>query len=181
MEGEFNKIDKVLGTLKRSGPVLKDSEALSENVIRQIQDGKEAIPLVNLVYELLFGWIYVGWLRRIMVTSAVMIVLLFGFQQAVILKRINSLSGKTYIEAGVINTSMPGEINGIFNKHKLFGKKPSAGDIYVSEKEIENLIKSLNDLQVRYRDLFELIESDPELKKYVDERLNTIGVKKPKI
>ena len=56
--------------------------------------------------------------------------------------------------------------------YRITGRKFPDGKASVSEKEIDEMINTLNKLQVKYKDLFYMIENDPQLKKYVETRLN---------
>ena len=47
-----------------------------------------------------------------------------------------------------------------------------SGNKTVSEKQIKQILKSYNELEEKYKDLIKLIEDDPELKNYVEEKLN---------
>ena len=49
--------------------------------------------------------------------------------------------------------------------YRITGRKLSDGKVKVSEKEIDEMIRSLNKLQVKYKDIINLIEDDPQLKK----------------
>jgi DNA mismatch repair ATPase MutL len=55
------------------------------------------------------------------------------------------------------------------------GDKLSEKEMLAAEKEIDQLIKSVNKLQLKYKNLFYLIENDPELKKYVEAKMNKAG------
>lgn len=181
MESESEKTAKLLKTLKSSRPVFINKDAITDEVIRLIEKERTRITVPEMIYDFLFGWVYVGWMRRIMIAVSVGLIMVIGYQQVIILKRIDTLSGKTFIEKGAVKTRLPGQLFVTLNRYKLLGKKPSAGEINVSEQEIEKFINSLNDLQLRYRDLFELIENDPDLKRYVEERINKSEITKPNI
>jgi hypothetical protein len=166
-----NKYDRLIDSLRKSKPVFNNAEDLSERVIRHIREEKSAVTLRELVIEFFFGWVYIGWVRKSMVTAAIVILIFFGYQQTLILQRINGLppQNSAYDQA-------PGAISGdkATNSMVLFrmnGKKLSEKEITISEKEIDELIKSVNKIQLKYGDLFTLIEKDPVLKKYVESKM----------
>jgi hypothetical protein len=176
-----DKYEKMIELLKRSEPVLKEKDELVVRIMRSIKEERVKVKPAEIFTDILFGWVYIGWMRRVMVTFAALIIIFFAYEQAVIMKRINVLSGKSYIESGIVRASMSGEIADVISRYKFFRKRHLPGEINVSEKEIDMLINSINDLQDRYRDIFELIENDPELKKYIELRINRIEISKPKI
>jgi hypothetical protein len=175
METEDKKYNKVLKILKKSKPVFRDNEAITEKVMAQLQEEKARVSLPELIIEYLFGWVYIGWIRRSMVAAAMVIVVFFGYQQALILRRINDLSGQKIRNGTLIMTGMTDNLTSKMSFYRITDKKLYDEKINVSEKEIDELIKTLNKLQVKYKDLFYLLENDPELKKYVEDKINASG------
>jgi hypothetical protein len=116
-----------------------------------------------------------------MVTIAVCLMLFFGYQQTVTLKRIEALSTRSLVDADLMKTGINPTLPDGLKLYTVFGKKPGGGKFEISEKELDKFIESMNDLQVRYKDIFRSIETNPELKKYIDERLNKRVSEKPKI
>ena len=169
---ESNKYESVLNVLKKSKPVFNDAEAVSERVIAHIREEKSRPGFTDLILEFFFGWVYIGWVRRSMVTAAMIIIVIFGYQQAQILRRIDGLPiQKAQNETSELTNSTD-ELSNTLLLYKLTGKKLSTKEIQVTEKEIDQLIRSVNKLQLKYHDLFYLIENDPQLKKYVEEKMN---------
>jgi hypothetical protein len=172
MEDVGKKYEKVLNMLKNSRPVLTDPDAFSEKVIRQLQEEKSKVSLPELIIEFLFGWVYIGWVRRSMIAAALVIVIFFGYQQSLLLKRINDLSGQRIQSGTLLMTNLPDDLSNKIMLYRITGRKFSNEKITISDKEIDEMIKSLNKLQVKYKDLLNLIENDPRLKKYVEARMN---------
>jgi len=172
MTEEDMKYKQVLNMLRQSKPVLKDAEAISEKVIKQLTEEKSNISLAEMIIEYFFGWAYIGWVRRSMIVAVLVIVILFGYQQALILRRINDLSGQRIQNSSFVMTNLRDDLVNKMMEYRIEGWDLSNGKTSVSEKEINELINSLNKLQVKYKDLFYLIENDPQLKKYVETRMN---------
>jgi len=172
MTDEDKKYEQVVKMLRNSKPILTDSDIVTEKIMRQLQEEKSKISIPELIFEYLFGWAYIGWVRRSMIAVVVVIVVLFGYQQALILRRINELSGQRIQHSSLIMTNMQDELLNKIQEYRVTGWKLPDGGKSVSEKEINELINSLNKLQVKYKDLFYLIENDPRLKKYVETRMN---------
>jgi FKBP-type peptidyl-prolyl cis-trans isomerase (trigger factor) len=61
--------------------------------------------------------------------------------------------------------------------YKVTGRKLSDNELSVTKEEIDEMIKSVSRLQVKYKEIIDLIENDPELKKYVENRMNEIKKK----
>jgi hypothetical protein len=166
-----NKYEKVLNLLRNSKPVFTDAEAVTEKVMRQIKEEKPKFSLTELIVEFLFGWVYIGWVRKSMILASLVIVVFFGYQQALIIKRINDLSGQRIQTGNLFKTKMTDDLTNKMLIYRITGKKLSDGKVKVSEKEIDEMIRSLNKLQVKYKDIINLIEDDPQLKKYVEDKI----------
>jgi hypothetical protein len=167
-----NKYNKLMNLLKNSTPVFNDSEAISERAIKQIQAEKADLKLSELIIEFFFGWIYIGWIRRSLIAAAVVIIVFFGYEQTTILKRINELSGQKIRNEVFTKTNLNNESYNTKLFYSLTGKKLPDTSISVSEKEIKQIIRSLNKLQLKYHDLFYLIQNDPKLKNYIETKMN---------
>jgi hypothetical protein len=172
MATEYKKYEKVLNLLRQSKPVLTDVESVAEKVIRQLQEEESKVSLPELIIEYLFGWVYIGWVRRSMITAVLVVALLFGYQQALILRRINDLSGQRIQNGTQLMTGLRDDLTNKILIYRMTGKKLSDGKLSVSEKEIDEMIRSINKLKVKYKDIINLIEDDPQLKKYVEDRMN---------
>jgi hypothetical protein len=172
MRVENKKYEQILDMLKRSKPVLKNAGSISEKVIRHLNEEKSKISFPELIIDYLFGWTYIGWVRRSLIAAVLVITILFGYQQALILKRINDLSGQRIQNSPLIMTNLRDDLTNRIMEYRIAGKKLTNERTSVSQKELDELIISINKLQVKYKDLLILIENDPQLKKYVDARLN---------
>jgi hypothetical protein len=95
----------------------------------------------------------------------------FILQQGIILKQINYLSRQT-IPNSMEGTFDPAEIiEKQLQTYKLSGRRFRSPTITVSEKQMNQLLDSVNKLQIKYKDLMNMIEEDPELKKIVEKKL----------
>jgi hypothetical protein len=181
MEDESGKKGKVINKLRESKPILIHSDLITERIISRIREERVNAGKVEILFDFLFGWVYVGWIRKAMVTSAAFIIIFFIYQQGVILKRISDLPGEIYSVSEPRQTKFNGDFQGTIKFYRFLDNSLKDGSFEIDEKEVDELIKSMNDLQVKYKDLFEIINKDPRLKKYVDERINKIGAEKSKI
>jgi hypothetical protein len=99
------------------------------------------------------------------------LVLIFVYQQGTILKRIDILSRQVVIKNNSNNPISAEEIEKLLTIYKNSGKKFPSKSIDISDKQINELIESLDELRVKYKDLENLIESDPELKRMIEQKL----------
>lgn len=171
METESEKYKKVLNLLRNSKPELDSTEDIEIEVIKTIK--KTDRPGFNLpdVIDFLFGWVYIGWVRRTLITASVALVLVFVFQQGVILKRIDILSKQTIVPVKENVTTASDEIEKLLVTYKNSGKRFPPKTITISEREMKELLESVNELQSKYKEIETIIESDPELKQLIEKKL----------
>jgi hypothetical protein len=182
MDQEHERYEEVIKVLRRSQPQMGNTELFSEKVLRRIRAERTGISVKDILYEFIFGWVYVGWIRRSMITTAVCLTLFFGYQQAVLMKKVDALSLRTVVEMKGAKAVTFTNLEARFKIYSLFGRKALEQKLEISgKKEVDEFIKSINDLKVQYKDVFLMIETDPQIKKYVDDHLKTEGTVKPKI
>jgi len=175
MKTEYSKYERVLKLLKEGKPEFRDIEIVTERIMRQIKEEKSRIDPIETIIEFLFGWIYIGWVRKSLVVAVISIILLFGYQQVLILKKVNELSGQRIQDGNLFMTKARYEISDKIRVFRFSGRKLEKKDKSVSRKEIDEMIKSINLLQIKYKDVIKLIEDDPELKEYVESRMKELG------
>ena len=178
MKREEEKYDALLKILRKSEPKLESTKDIEDNVIRRIQQMENKDDRSMNLFDYLFGWVYIGWVRNSLVAASVFIVVFFVYQQSVILKRINALSNQPIINENRIMTGLTGNLKGNLLFYKLTGKKIKSQRNAITDKQIEEFLKSVNDLQDKYKDVIKLINEDPELKKEVEKRMTEKHKKK---
>jgi len=181
MEPESEKYKKVLNILRKSKPVLDSTRDIENEVIKKISKTQQPAVVLSDVIDFLFGWIYVGWVRRILITASVFLVLIFVFQQTIILKQINLLSKQTIVLDVDNLSASSNRLEKQLMSYRITTRRFPSKSITISEKQLEQLLESVNELQVKYKDLLNLIEEDPELKKLIEKRLNENNLSKIKL
>jgi hypothetical protein len=151
MVPENGKYSKVLNILRKSKPVLNSTEDIEREVLRSISKTHQSEYIFSEVIEFLFGWVYIGWVRRCLIAASIVMVLVFIWQQSIILKQINFLSSQTILIEGETITTPVVEIQKRLMMYKLSGRGFSSQTITISEKQIEQLLESLNEMQVKYK------------------------------
>ncbi len=181
MTAENDRYKKIIEILRKSRPDLTGQEEIEIEVIKKIQRENNLTGRVSELIESLFGWVYIGWVRRSLVTAAIVLVGVFIYQQAFILKQVNNIS-KQVISIG--NESAPvssSELDKKLTIYKISARLSPGNEIKISENQLEELLNSYKTLQVKYRDLMRIIEEDPELKQYIENKLGEEKRYKPDI
>ncbi len=171
MKQESDKYLKVINILRKSKPVMNSGEEIENEVISRILKGRQSRLNFSDLIDLLFGWVYIGWVRRSLVTVCVILVIIFVYQQGVILRQINFLSNQVIITDGVNSYDRSGDVEKKIMMYKLSGRKFHSQKNNISEKEMNQLLESIIELQTKYEELQNLIEQDPELKSYIEKKL----------
>lgn len=178
MTQEDKKLDRLLTILKKSKPALGGTDDLAENVISRIRHASEKNKRSTNLFDYIFGWVYIGWIRTSLVAASIIIIVLFAYQQSIILKRINALNQQAIItESQMTSGSYDNhEVKLLLNK--LQSHKIRSGQNSLTDKKIDELIESINDIKVRYKDLMKIIEDDPYLKKEIEKKLKEKNLRK---
>jgi hypothetical protein len=169
------KYEKITEIMRKSQPRLPFPEIFEEKVMEKIREKKSRAPYPIL--DCLFGWAFIGWVRNGLVTISFLLVLLFAFQQTIILRRINSIEKKAlYAEpvAGTIKSSLLDMKSSLVN----FSLKQPLETQKITEKDMRQIYESLNEIQSKYKELILLINENPELKRYINDKLSENEKKK---
>jgi hypothetical protein len=171
MKPESEKYKKILELLNKSKPVPESTEEIEREVIRRISGLHPFRSKISESIDFLFGWVYIQWVRRSLITASIVLVLIFVYQQAVILKRIDFLSKQTIIIDRENKSSPSVEIEKMLMNYQNSGRRFPSRTITISERKMRELIESVNELEIKYKDLENLIDEDPELKKLIEKKL----------
>jgi hypothetical protein len=171
MISEEEKYNRILNILRKSEPNLTDANEIEEAVMKEIQKRRDRKAESNNVFDYLFGWVYISWIRKGLIAASFMIIGLFAFQQTLILKRIKLLERQAIISEDRFTSNAPADLDEKLLLYKLSGRK-SIEKITISERQLNRLMKSYDDLETRYSDLLKLIEEDPVMKQYFEKKLS---------
>lgn len=178
MKPENENYNKVLNLLRKSEPVLDSTEDIEKEVIKRVTQTNRNRVFFSELVDFLFSWVYIGWVRKSLIAVSIALVVVFVYQQGIILKRIDMLSHQAII---IEKGNPPGpadEIEKLLMVYKNSGKRFSSKTVTFSEDQIKELLESVNELQIKYRDLENLIEGDPDLKKLIEKKLVETNHKK---
>jgi hypothetical protein len=172
MKEKSEKYNQVLTLIKKSKPVLKNTDEIENEVIKRISVERSQGYRLSDIADVIFGWVYIGWVRRTLVTASVALVLFFAFQQVVMMRQISYLSRQGILIKGESLSSASYDFEKGLLLYRLSGKKLPSGMITIPEKTMNQLLDSVNLLQSEYRELMKLIREDPELRKLIEEKLD---------
>jgi hypothetical protein len=181
MESDEGKYKKVIELLKSSTPDLGSTYLIGQKVLDRILGGQRSESSSQGLLNVIFGWTSVSWVRRSLIAASVFLVLLFIIQQSLIIREITSLNSR-------IGETVSGGFSGnasyvdrqVFMYNMASKKLPfTRNDL--SDKKINDLLKSIDRLENDYHELKGVIESDPELKKLIEKRLSEINDSKIKL
>jgi hypothetical protein len=175
------KYSRVVNQLRKSRPYLTSTKEIEEAVIKRISKASNRKPNISVIIDFVFGWVYIGWVRRSLITASVLLVAIFVWQQSIIIERINILTEQVPViqrESSSGNTDNIEKYRTIYTNLEL---KLHSGAITLSEKNVNEILDSLKELQVKYRDLENIINSDPDLRKYIEKKLLEVNNSKIKL
>jgi hypothetical protein len=171
MNKENEKYNKVIDLLKISKPKLESTEDIEKEVIRRITSVHPVVSAFTGILDFLFSWIYIGWVRRSLIAASFALILIFVYQQGIILKQIDFLSRQTIVVGKENISDQTERAERILMNYKNEVRKLPLRTVTISEKQMNELIESVNELQLKYKDLEKLIEDDPEIKKLIEKKL----------
>ena len=110
-----------------------------------------------------------------------MLIAIFVYQQAFIFRQVKAISKNIVItgnESSDVSSSVLGRR---LTLYRMSSRLSPAGEIRIPESQLEELLDSYNELQVKYKDLLRIIEENPELKKTIEKKLKEEKNNKPEI
>ena len=119
---ESEKYNKILEVLRKSKPVLDSTEDIEKEVIKRVSRVPQPIFNFSEVIDTLFGWVYIGWVRRSLITASVLLVMVFIYQQGVMLKQINFLSRQIIVTGGEMQISTDQQVEKLLMTYKRSGR-----------------------------------------------------------
>jgi hypothetical protein len=172
MKPDNEQYNKVIELLRKSKPSLDDTTGIEREVIRRVSSAHSPGSVLTNAFDFIFGWVYIGWIRRSLIAASFALVFIFIYQQSVILKRIDFLSRQT-IKINHENQSPTYEFEKFLTEYRNSGRRFASKNITISEKQLRELFDSVNELQIKFKDLEKLIDEDPELRKLIEKKLDS--------
>jgi hypothetical protein len=178
MYPEERKYENLLDILRKSKPELTGLDHIEEAVLHEIQQsGNKKQQGFNL-FDYLFGWVYIGWVRNALVTVSVFFIALFIYQQSLILKRISLLENQTIVTGSQFVSNPSADLDYKLLQNKLLLRKLNNKQVIITKRQLEKIMDSYDNLEHKYEDLIQIIDDDPELKQMLEKKLNEKNNKK---
>lgn len=173
--------DKLVRILRNSRPDLLHPEIIESEIIGTIQRQEQRNGRFSEFVDALFGWVYIGWVRRSLIGVSVVLVAIFTYQQAFILRQVKNIGKQVVIIGSESSSVTSSDLDKRLTLYKMSARMSPDGEIRISESLLEEFLDSYNDLQIKYKDLLRIIDGDPELKSYIEKRLKEDTRYKPDI
>ena len=171
MTKEKNDYKRIIELLKKSEPNFDQQAQTEEYILRQIEKkGLQGSKLRELA-EVLFGWAYNLLARRILITASIVLVGIFVIQQLVLVKQVRSISRQVVVLKNKTESSVIPDLDSRLELYKVSGRFNVGGNIRISGRELEKLIEEYSTLDGKYQDLLKIINENPDLKSYVEKKL----------
>lgn len=181
MKATEGKYRKVMEVLKKSEPVAGSQEEIEREVINRInylqKEDKESFS----IFSFLFGWTEIAWVRRSLVTASLFLIVIFVYQQSVIVKQLNWLSTQIVVNSEKPVRTTISDFSGKLRFLRISGNRVPQDTSPISEKQLDMLMEALDKLQTDYDNLLKIIEENPELKEMIEKKLSEKNFNKVKL
>jgi len=171
MTAEKGKFDEVIDLLRKSKPVLDSTREIEDHVISVISREKRPVEIISELTDFIFGWTYIGWVRRSLAAVSFAILIFFLYQQGVMMKRIDSLSKQMVKSVSGNNSVADDEIEKMLTVYINSGHRFPARSIIIPENKMKELVDSVRELQEKYKVLEKIINDNPDLKEMIQKKL----------
>ncbi len=178
MKEERADYRRIIELLKKSKPSTDQLARMEDYIIEHVEKGNERLGRLHSLTGSLFGWVHIPLARRILVAASFILVGIFIIQQSVLLNQVKNISRQVVV---LKNETKPAVIPDIGSRMMLFrisDQFRSGGKISVSGKELERLIEAYNELDGKYQDLLKIVQENPELREYVEKKLEERNIDK---
>lgn len=176
-----NKYEKVVKIIRESLPVLPHPELIENAVIDRIRSRESYSTRLTGFIETVFGWIYIGWVRKSFIGAALVIFAVFVYQQADILRSVRSLEKEVVsIKSGQPSLNVR-DLERRLTIFKISSKIGSERKIEINESQLKEFVDSYKNLELKYENLNRMIEEDTLLKKYFEKKFEEAEQNRSKI
>jgi hypothetical protein len=167
MDKERDKYQKIIDLLRRSDPLPESTFEMERVIMERITAHREESRRSIAFPDILFGWVNIAWVRRSLIAISILLLVFFVWQQNTILRQVGLMANQIE-KAGRFSNYDP---NAALEKKKTLYRisEEFPGNITLPAGDLNMLIDSLNELNIRYRDLLEYIEKDSSLRRSLEE------------
>ena len=164
---------KLIDQMKSDIPEMEGKESLIDSVMDRITRIQKEPGDPMRFLEVLFGWIHVWWLRRIMALAAIALVVFFVGQQVRLMQRLDNLERQiiTSVESETISEEGPGMKQQFLMK--MIMDRPAFGDsITISLEEFDALLRTYISEQLNNVPDYSLIMDPPSFRNFIEKNRN---------
>jgi hypothetical protein len=177
------KIDykRVIELLRKSKPSFPQQGLSEEYILRQIEEKGRRRNRMSILTESLFGWVYIPLVRRILVTASVIMVGIFIFQQYVLINQVRNINRQVIVLKNETESAIVPDVGSGLMLYRLSDRFRSGGNIKISGRELEKIIEAYNELDGKYQDLLKIVNENPQLREFVEKKLEEGRKDKPNL
>jgi len=165
-----DKKEKLMDLLRRSVPDAGRTDDIEERILHLIREKEDKKFRSKKLQVVLFSWTEITWIRRSFAAASFILVIMFTWQQSLIVKRLGSLERMNTVNWEMYPTGTP-QVNQMQGVNSNKGMYLFLGKEIISDERLENIYDSYGEIEEKYLKLFELIDKDPELREYIENRL----------
>lgn len=181
MTEESERYARIVNILRNSRPDLIKPDEIENEIIGRIQRKKIMSGRIPDFIEAIFGWVYIGWVRRSLIGVSVVLISIFVYQQAFIFRQVKEISKQIVITGNESSAVSSQVLEKRLTLYKMSSRLSPADETRISESQLEDLLDSYYELQVKYKDLMKIIEENPDLKRSIEKKLKEEKNDKPEI
>lgn len=171
MSERSSKYDKTIKLIRESKPVLLHPGLIENSVIERIRSKERSGSGIAAIIELVYGWIYIGWIRRSFVGAALFVFLVFVYQQADLIRSVRSIEREVVSIQDGQKTANIRDLERRLTVLRVSSGISKGRKIEVDESQLQELIDSYKSIELKYENLRRIILEDSNLREYVENKL----------
>lgn len=172
MDSDNGKYEKIVRYLRSAEPELRNVEELADRVMDTIRDKRRAAVQPSRIFDLLFGWNRVGWVRNLLAAGVCVVITLFIVQYAGLNRKVNELE-KQLIRSSYNYYGSPYTSARNLMRYALPGNIITADSIKISRQDLLELLEHYNAGEIRDPQLREMLRSDSRYRRFMNMRPKT--------
>jgi hypothetical protein len=167
MAKENDKYSRILDLLRKSEPLPESPFEIERIVMERISADKERSRGSVSFIDILFGWVNISWVRRSLVSISILLLVFFAWQQNTILKQVGFMANQIEKAGRFSNYDPDAALEKKKTLYRISEELPE--NVTLPSGDLRMLIDSLNELNIRYRDLLDYLEKDSSLRRSLEE------------
>jgi hypothetical protein len=166
---------RIIELLRKSDPSFDQQSRVEEYILRQIEKERIRKSKIHELALSLFRWANIPAARRTLAAVSLVLVGIFIFQQSVLINQVRNISRQVIVLKNENESAVVPDFGSRMMLYRISDQFRAGGRISISGKELERLIEAYNELDVKYKDLLKIVGENPELRSYVEKKLEENG------